>query len=155
MDIKIFSKENGDKLPTDINYSIRIFLGEVRKIQVGDKMAGRHGNKGVISKILPRYDMPFLPDGTIVDIILNPLGVPSRMNVGQIFECLLGLAGDRLHERYYKIFQVETYGVEASRILVNQKLKEVSKLTPKNNWFYSNYSPGKLMLKDGRTGENF
>jgi DNA-directed RNA polymerase subunit beta len=97
----------------------------------------------------------FLPDGTIVDIILNPLGVPSRMNVGQIFECLLGLAGDRLHERY-KIFPFdETYGVEASRILVNQKLKQVANLHPKNNWFYSNYSPGKLMLKDGRTGENF
>ena len=155
LDIKIFSKENGDKLPTDINYSIRIFLGEVRKIQVGDKMAGRHGNKGVISKILPRYDMPFLPDGTIVDIILNPLGVPSRMNVGQIFECLLGLAGDRLHERY-KIFPFdETYGVEASRILVNQKLKQVATQNPKNKWIYNNYSPGKLILKDGRTGENF
>ena len=76
--------------------------------------------------------MPFLPDGTIVDIILNPLGVPSRMNVGQIFECLLGLAGDRLHERY-KIFPFdETYGVEASRILVNQKLKQVANLNPKN-----------------------
>ena len=94
-------------------------------------MAGRHGNKGVISKILPRYDMPFLPDGDNCEtLFLNPLGVPSRMNVGQILN-VLGLAGDRLHERY-KIFPFdETYGVEASRILVNQKLKEVSKLIPK------------------------
>jgi DNA-directed RNA polymerase subunit beta len=72
-------------------------LHKFRKIQVGDKIAGRHGNKGIISRILARQDMPFLPDGTPIDIILNPLGVPSRMNVGQLYECLLGLAGDKLN----------------------------------------------------------
>ena len=76
---------------------IYIFIAQIRKIQVGDKIAGRHGNKGIISRILARQDMPFLPDGTPIDIILNPLGVPSRMNVGQLYECLLGLAGDRLN----------------------------------------------------------
>jgi DNA-directed RNA polymerase subunit beta len=154
LDIKIFSKENGDKLPTNVNYSIRIFLGDIRKIQVGDKMAGRHGNKGVISKIVARQDMPFLLDGTVVDIILNPLGVPSRMNVGQIFECLLGLAGHKLNKRF-KIFPFdESYGIEASRILINQKLLEVSK-TKKYNWIFNEYSPGKVLIRDGRSGEFF
>ena len=79
---------------------VRIYIMHVRKIQVGDKMAGRHGNKGIISKILPRQDMPYLPDGSPVDILLNPLGVPSRMNVGQIFEVLLGLAGSFLNQQF-------------------------------------------------------
>lgn len=154
LDIKIFRKDKGDKLSTDVLYSIRIFLGNIRKIQVGDKMAGRHGNKGVISKILARHDMPFLPDGSMVDIILNPLGVPSRMNVGQIFECLLGLAGHHLKQRF-KIFPFdEIYGAEASRILVNQKLFEASKTT-NQPWLFNPSSPGKIFVRDGRTGEFF
>lgn len=154
LDIKIFRKDNGYKLPTDVIYSIRIFLGDIRKIQVGDKMAGRHGNKGVISKIIPRQDMPFLPDGTMVDIVLNPLGVPSRMNVGQIYECLLGLAGDRLNKRF-KVFPFdEIYGIEASRILINQKLREAAAKT-KKDWLFNTYSPGKILVRDGRTGEFF
>jgi DNA-directed RNA polymerase subunit beta len=78
---------------------IRIYIAQIRKIQVGDKLAGRHGNKGIV-RILPRQDMPYLPDGTPIDIIFNPLGVPSRMNVGQVFECLLGLAGEKLGNRF-------------------------------------------------------
>ena len=105
---------------------IQIFIAQIRKIQVGDKIAGRHGNKGIISRILPRQDMPFLPDGTPIDIILNPLGVPSRMNVGQLYECLLGLAGEKLGKRFKVSPFDEIYGAEASRILVNQKLKEAS-----------------------------
>ena len=82
------------------NVIIRVYVAQKRKIQVGDKMAGRHGNKGIISRILPRQDMPFLPNGDPIDIVLNPLGVPSRMNVGQLFECLLGLAGEYLSKRF-------------------------------------------------------
>ena len=79
---------------------LKVYIAQTRRIQIGDKMAGRHGNKGIISKILPRQDMPYLPDGTPIDMILNPLGVPSRMNVGQLFECLLGLAADNLNVRF-------------------------------------------------------
>ena len=91
---------------------IQIFIAQIRKIQVGDKIAGRHGNKGIISRILPRQDMPFLPDGTPIDIILNPLGVPSRMNVGQLYECLLGLAGHKLDRRFKILPFDEMYGPE-------------------------------------------
>ena len=97
-------------------------LAEKRKIQVGDKMAGRHGNKGIVSQILPRQDMPYLPDGTPIDMVLNPLGVPSRMNVGQVFECLLGLAGKYLGQHFKMIPFDEIYGPEASRSLVYSKL---------------------------------
>jgi DNA-directed RNA polymerase subunit beta len=154
LDVRIFTREKGDELPTGANIVIRVYIAQTRKIQVGDKMAGRHGNKGIISKILPSQDMTYLPDGTPVDIVLNPLGVPSRMNVGQIFECLLGLAGHKLNKRF-KIFPFdESYGIEASRILINQKLLEVSK-TKKYNWIFNEYSPGKVLIRDGRSGEFF
>ena len=133
---------------------IKIYIAQIRKIQVGDKLAGRHGNKGIISRILPRQDMPYLPDGTPIDIIFNPLGVPSRMNVGQVFECLLGLAGEKLGTRFKVCPFDEIYGKEASRILVNQKLKEAAKKT-KLNWLFNSYYPGKILLRDGRTGEYF
>jgi DNA-directed RNA polymerase subunit beta len=127
-------------------------VAQTRKIQIGDKMAGRHGNKGIISKILPRQDMPYLPDGTPVDMILNPLGVPSRMNVGQIFECLLGFAAGNLDVRFKTVPFDEMYGPEASRALVNKKLKEASL---KKTWAFSSKHPGKMVLTDGRTGKKF
>ena len=96
VDVKVFSRENGDDLPTGVNKVVRVYLAQKRKISVGDKMAGRHGNKGVVSRILPPEDMPFLPDGTPLDIVLNPLGVPSRMNIGQVLEVHLGIAAKRL-----------------------------------------------------------
>ena len=134
--------------------SIHIFLAEKRKVQVGDKMAGRHGNKGIISQILPREDMPYLPDGTPLDMILNPLGVPSRMNVGQIYECLLGFAGKYLGENY-KVFPFdEIYGPEASRSFVYSKLYE-ARVKTGFDWLYNPNNPGKIRLYDGRTGESF
>ena len=133
---------------------VRITLLQRRRIQVGDKMAGRHGNKGVISTIVPIQDMPYLPDGTPVDIILNPLGVPSRMNVGQIFECLLGLAGFYLHESYQIELFDEQYGSEASRSLVYSKLYEAS-IQTSNPWLFEPHHPGKVKLFDGRSGEAF
>ena len=93
MDVKIFTRENKDELSAGVNKLIRVYIAQKRKISVGDKMAGRHGNKGVISRILPEEDMPFLPDGTPLDVVLNPLGVPSRMNIGQVLETHLGLVG--------------------------------------------------------------
>ncbi len=96
VDVKVFSRENGDELTPGINKVIRVYIAQKRKISVGDKMAGRHGNKGVVSRILPPEDMPFLPDGTPLDIVLNPLGVPSRMNIGQVLEVHLGIAAKRL-----------------------------------------------------------
>ena len=134
--------------------SIQIYLAEKRRVQVGDKMAGRHGNKGIISQILPLEDMPFLPDGTPLDMVLNPLGVPSRMNVGQIYECLLGLAGKHLGENF-KIFPFdEIYGAEASRSFVYSKLYNARVKTGKN-WLFNPNSPGKMRLYDGRTGSSF
>ena len=133
---------------------IYIFIAQIRKIQVGDKIAGRHGNKGIISRILPRQDMPFLPDGTPVDILLNPLGVPSRMNVGQIYECLLGLAGDKLNSRFKILPFDEMYGLEISRILINKKLRQAS-ITKNESWLFNPYAPGKVVLIDGRTGIEF
>ena len=90
IDVKVFNRDDGDELPPGVNQLVRVYVAQKRKISVGDKLAGRHGNKGVISKILPIEDMPYLADGTAVDIILNPLGVPSRMNVGQVLEAHLG-----------------------------------------------------------------
>jgi DNA-directed RNA polymerase subunit beta len=133
---------------------IRIYIAQIRKIQVGDKLAGRHGNKGIVSRILPRQDMPYLPDGTPIDIIFNPLGVPSRMNVGQVFECLLGLAGEKLGNRFKVSPFDEIYGKEASRVLVNQKLKEAA-IKTNYKWLFNPYYPGKILLRDGRTGEYF
>nr|AWT38667.1 RNA polymerase beta subunit [Licmophora sp.] len=133
---------------------IYIFIAQIRKIQVGDKIAGRHGNKGIISRILPRQDMPFLPDGTPIDIILNPLGVPSRMNVGQLYECLLGLAGDKLNCRFKILPFDEMYGLEMSRILINKKLRQAS-VVNNQSWLFNPYAPGKMVLIDGRTGKEF
>jgi DNA-directed RNA polymerase subunit beta len=133
---------------------VRVILLQRRRIQVGDKMAGRHGNKGIVSNILPRHDMPYLPDGTPVDIVLNPLGVPSRMNVGQILECLLGLAGRYLQESYTTNLFDEQFGAEASRSLVYSKLYEASIKTG-NSWLFEPHHPGKIKLFDGRTGIPF
>jgi len=133
---------------------IQIFIAQIRKIQVGDKIAGRHGNKGIISRILPRQDMPFLADGTPIDIILNPLGVPSRMNVGQLYECLLGLAGHKLNRRFKILPFDEMYGPEVSRILINKKLRQAS-IEKDEAWLFNPYSPGKMVLIDGRTGKEF
>jgi DNA-directed RNA polymerase subunit beta len=152
LDVKVFSRTNRDDLPPGTDEILKVYIAQTRKIQIGDKMAGRHGNKGIISKILPRQDMPYLPDGTPVDMILNPLGVPSRMNVGQIFECLLGLAATNLNVRFKVVPFDEMYGAEASRALVNKKLKQAS-LT--NDWLFSHQHPGKLVLGDGRTGQPF
>ncbi len=96
LDVKIFTREAGDELPPGVNQLVRVYIVQKRKIHEGDKMAGRHGNKGVISRILPEEDMPFMPDGTPVDIMLNPLGVPSRMNIGQVLELHLGMAARAL-----------------------------------------------------------
>jgi DNA-directed RNA polymerase subunit beta len=133
---------------------IYIFIAQIRKIQVGDKIAGRHGNKGIISRILGRQDMPFLPDGTPIDIILNPLGVPSRMNVGQLYECLLGLAGDKLNCRFKILPFDEMYGLDISRILINKKLRQAS-IKKNKSWLFNPYAPGKMVLIDGRTGKEF
>ena len=154
LDIRIFSRANGDELPTSTESIVRVFLAQMRKIQVGDKMAGRHGNKGIISRILARQDMPYLPDGKPIDLILNPLGVPSRMNVGQLFEGLFGFAGDNLDKRFKILPFDEMYGKEASRILINKYLKK-AKQKNKQSWLYNSYSPGKILLRDGRTGEYF
>ena len=152
LDIKIFSRSNRDDLPPGTNEVIKVYIAQTRKIQIGDKMAGRHGNKGIISKILPRQDMPYLPDGTPVDMILNPLGVPSRMNVGQIYECLLGLAAEHLNAKFKVLPFDEMHGPEASRALINKKLKEAAS---SKDWLFSNQHPGKMMLTDGRTGQLF
>ena len=96
VDVKVFTRENGDEMSPGVNMCVRVYMAQKRKICVGDKMAGRHGNKGVVSRILPREDMPFLPDGTPLDIVLNPLGVPSRMNIGQVLEVHLGYAAKTL-----------------------------------------------------------
>jgi DNA-directed RNA polymerase subunit beta len=127
---------------------------ERKKIQVGDKVAGRHGNKGIVSTILPRQDMPYLSDGTTVDMVLNPLGVPSRMNVGQVFESLLGLAGGFLHQRFQITPFDEMYGAEASRSLVYLKLYQ-ARLRTGYDWLFWPEFPGKMKLFDGRSGEAF
>nr|YP_010904273.1 RNA polymerase subunit beta [Catenella fusiformis]WCH57524.1 RNA polymerase subunit beta [Catenella fusiformis] len=154
VNIKVFTRQKGDELPPGTNAMIRVYVAQKRKVQVGDKMAGRHGNKGIISRILPRQDMPYLPDGTPVDIVLNPLGVPSRMNVGQLFECLLGLAGEYLGKSFKILPFDEMYGQEASRALVNHKLRQAS-LVSKQSWLFNLSCPGKIIVSDGRTGEFF
>lgn len=154
VNIKVFTRQKGDELPPGTNAIIRIYVAQKRKIQVGDKMAGRHGNKGIISRILPIQDMPYLPDGTPIDIVLNPLGVPSRMNVGQLFECLLGLAGFYTNRAFKIVPFDEMFGSEASRALVNNKLKQASLLS-RQSWLFNADYPGKIILSDGRTGEKF
>jgi len=154
LDVRIFTREKGDELPTGANIVIRVYVSQTRKIQVGDKMAGRHGNKGIISRILPRQDMPYLPNGTPVDLVLNPLGVPSRMNVGQIFESLLGLAAEHLNKRFKIVPFDEMHGAEASRVLINNKLMDARNMSGKD-WIFDLQHPGKIRLFDGRTGEAF
>lgn len=154
VDVRVFTREQGDELPPGANMVVRVYVAQKRKIQVGDKMAGRHGNKGIISRILPVEDMPYLPDGTALDIVLNPLGVPSRMNVGQVFECLLGWAGETLDVRFKLTPFDEMYGQESSRSTVHGKLKQASEETDRE-WSFDPEQPGKIKVFDGRTGEAF
>ncbi len=137
--IKVFSREKGDKLPAGVIKSIQVEVAQLRKVSVGDKLAGRHGNKGVISKILPEEDMPYLEDGTPVDVILNPLGVASRMNIGQVSETHLGWAAKRLGYR--------TYSPPFSGVTEEEIRKELVKAGLPED--------GKVVLYDGRTGEPF
>jgi len=139
VDVKVFTRENGDELPPGVNQMVRVYIAQKRKISEGDKMAGRHGNKGVISRILPVEDMPFLPDGTPVDIVLNPLGVPSRMNIGQVLETHLGWAAKALG--WYVATPVFD-GAEEHEIF--ETLKQAG--LPED---------GKTVLRDGRTGLPF
>ena len=148
---QVFEREKGDDLPPGANTVVRVYLAQRRKVSVGDKMAGRHGNKGIVSRILPIEDMPFLPDGTPVDVVLNPLGVPSRMNVGQTYETMLGLAAF-LNGKLYEVPPFdEMYGEEASLKAVRQELEEAIETSGKS-WIYPT---GKATLLDGRTGEAF
>ena len=138
-DVKVYTKENSDELPSGVSKVIRVYIIQKRKIQVGDKMSGRHGNKGVISLVLPEEDMPYLPDGRPVDVMLNPLGVPSRMNIGQILELHLGMAGKRLGVHYATpVFD------SASWEEIQEQMKE-AKMS----------EDGKTILYNGRTGEPF
>ncbi len=139
IDVRIFSRDQGDELPVGVHTMVRVLIAQRRKIAAGDKMAGRHGNKGVISRILPVEDMPFLPDGTPVDIILNPLGVPSRMNIGQLLEAHLGWAA---HELGIRVATPVFDGASEDRI---RELLVQAGLPPS----------GKITLYDGRTGEPF
>ena len=139
LDVKIFSRANGDELPAGVNKTIRVYVVQKRKISEGDKMSGRHGNKGVISRILPVEDMPFLADGTPIDIMLNPLGVPSRMNIGQILEIHLGLACKKLG---LKIATPVFDGISNEEIFDLMKQAGIAE-------------DGKTVLYDGRTGERF
>ncbi len=154
VDVRVFTREQGDELPPGANMVVRIYVAQKRKIQVGDKMAGRHGNKGIISRILPIEDMPYLPDGSPVDIVLNPLGVPSRMNVGQVYECLLGWAGENLGMRFKIMPFDEMYGKETSLATVHGKIAEASR-KPGKSWVFDENNPGKIQVFDGRTGEPF
>lgn len=151
LDVKVFDREKGDELPPGANIVVRVYIAQKRKISVGDKMAGRHGNKGIISQVLSKEDMPFLPDGTPVDIVLNPLGVPSRMNVGQTYETMLGLAA-ALQGIHYEVPPFdEMYGEEASRNMVNSELRKAKDISGRH-WIHDD---GKVILYDGRTGESF
>ena len=179
MDTKIFTRENGDELPPGVNKSVRVYIAQKRKISVGDKMAGRHGNKGVISRILPVEDMPFLPNGRPLDIVLNPLGVPSRMNIGQVLEIHLGLAAKVLG------FNVSTPVFDGADENDIMDALEMANDYANEDWetFYEKYKDdtekevmdylyenrdhreewkgvpinrtGKVRLRDGRTGEEF
>ena len=134
--------------------NITLYIAEKRKFKVGDKISGRHGNKGIISKILPNFDMPYMVNGNTLDVVLNPLGVPSRMNVGQILECLLGFAGQIFNTQFKVLCFDEIYGYEASRSFVYSKLFESCQKT-NQKWLFNKTTPGKLHLFDGRTGQPF
>ena len=144
VDVKIFTRANKDELPPGVNKLVRVYIAQKRKISIGDKMAGRHGNKGVISRILPESDMPFLADGTPLQIVLNPLGVPSRMNIGQVLEVHLGLVCKQLG---WKI---------ATPVFDGASEKDIRNLLADNNFVNPNGEvDGKIQLYDGRTGEPF
>ena len=151
VDVKVFDREKGDELPPGANTVIRVYIAQKRKVSVGDKLSGRHGNKGIVSRILPKEDMPFLPDGTPVDVVLNPLGVPSRMNVGQTYENLLGMAA-YLNKEYYEAPSFdEMYGGGMSEKVTKEELiKGIKKMGI--DWVGED---GKVRLIDGRTGEPF
>ena len=179
MDTKVFTRENGDELPPGVNKTVRVYIAQKRKISVGDKMAGRHGNKGVISRILPVEDMPFLPNGRPLDIVLNPLGVPSRMNIGQVLELHLGLAANVLG------FKVSTPVFDGANEHDIMSALDMANDYVNEDWetFYEKYKndtdkevmdylyenrdhreewkgvpinrTGKVRLRDGRTGEEF
>lgn len=151
LDVKVFDREKGDELPPGANTVIRVYIAQRRKVSVGDKLSGRHGNKGIVSRILPKEDMPFLPDGTPVDIVLNPLGVPSRMNVGQTYECLLGLAAYLTGEHYEAPSFDERYGANTSERVTKEELLRGIKESG-CDWVRED---GKVYLIDGRTGEKF
>lgn len=151
VDVKVFDREKGDELPPGANTVIRVYIAQKRKVSVGDKLSGRHGNKGIVSRILPKEDMPFLPDGTPVDIVLNPLGVPSRMNVGQTYEHLLGLASYLTGNHYESPLFDEMYGANQSE--TNTKAELLKGIRDKGiDWVRED---GKVTLYDGRTGEPF
>ena len=139
VDVKVFTRENGDEMSPGVNQVVRVYIAQKRKISVGDKMAGRHGNKGVVSRILPREDMPYLPDGTPLDIVLNPLGVPSRMNIGQVLEVHLGYAAQALG---WKVATPIFNG--ANEATIRDTLRQAGLR-----------EDGKSVLYDGRTGEKF
>lgn len=139
VDVKVFTRENGDEMNPGVNQVVRVYIAQKRKISVGDKMAGRHGNKGVVSRILPREDMPYLPDGTPLDIVLNPLGVPSRMNIGQILEVHLGYAAAALG---WKVATPIFNG--ANETSIRETLRQAGLR-----------EDGKSTMYDGRTGEKF
>ncbi len=161
VDVKIFTRENRDELSPGVNQMVRVYIAQKRKIQVGDKMAGRHGNKGVVSRVLPEEDMPFLADGTPLDIVLNPLGVPSRMNIGQVLEVHLGLAAKALG------YRVATPCFDGARdediisLLEQAAQKEDGPLYDEKGHPTIQFSKiginptGKLWLYDGRTGDRF
>jgi DNA-directed RNA polymerase subunit beta len=139
VDVKVFTRKNGDEMGPGVNQVVRVYIAQKRKISVGDKMAGRHGNKGVVSRILPKEDMPYLPDGTPLDIVLNPLGVPSRMNIGQVLEVHLGYAAQALG---WKVATPVFNGANEQTIRESLKLAGLRE-------------DGKIQLRDGRTGEIF
>ena len=139
VDVKVFTRDNGDEMNPGVNQVVRVYIAQKRKISVGDKMAGRHGNKGVVSRILPREDMPYLPDGTPLDIVLNPLGVPSRMNIGQVLEVHLGYAAQALG---WKVATPTFNG--ANETSIRETLRQAGLR-----------EDGKSVMYDGRTGEKF
>ncbi|MBQ7940445.1 MAG: DNA-directed RNA polymerase subunit beta [Clostridia bacterium] len=168
IDVKVFSRDNSDDLPPGVNQVVRVYIAQKRKISVGDKMAGRHGNKGVVSRILPPEDMPFLPDGTPLDIVLNPLGVPSRMNIGQVLEVHLGIAAKKLG---WKIMTPVFDGANEKDITECMRMAGMARqVLPGENTqgkdTFTEVDPvtgeektmivdGKTILYDGRTGEPF
>ncbi len=139
IDIKEFSREKGDDLEPGIETLVKIYIASKKKLQVGDKLSGRHGNKGVLARVLPEEDMPYLPDGTPVEMVLNPLGVPSRMNIGQILETQLALAGKKLGVKF------------VTPIFEGPKPEEIERILKENNL----PSNSKTVLYDGRSGESF